>query len=95
MICGGTKPITPTKLVAVAVSYSDEIPHLVEVVREAFSDGLPDPPPWVASLPLVGEWLDGAWRELVGNRAQVAETCASLEPIDLASVARGGNQRSA
>lgn len=65
-------------LVAVAVSYADEIPHLVEVVREAFSDGLPDPPPWVASLPLVGEWLDSAWRELVGNRAQVAELLKRL-----------------
>jgi len=65
-------------LVAVAVSYADEIPHLVEVVRTEFSDGLPDPPPWVASLPLVGEWLDGAWRELVGNRAQVAELLKRL-----------------
>ena len=65
-------------LVAVAVSYADEIPHFVEVVRDMFADGLPGPPSWVASIPLVGESLDAAWRELVGDRAKVAEILKRL-----------------
>ena len=65
-------------LVAVALSYADEIPHLVELVREMLSDGLPNPPSWVASIPLVGESLDGAWRELAGNRAKLAEMLKRL-----------------
>jgi predicted PurR-regulated permease PerM len=65
-------------LVAVTLSYADEIPHLVELVREMLSDGLPNPPSWVASIPLVGEWLDGAWRELAGNRAKLDEALKRL-----------------
>ncbi len=65
-------------LVAVALSYADEIPHLVELVRDMLADGLPNPPSWVASIPLVGESLDGAWRELAGNRAKLDEMLKRL-----------------
>ena len=60
-------------LIAVALSYADEIPHLVELAREQLAAGLPDPPSWVASIPLAGEPLDAAWRDLAGNRAKLAE----------------------
>jgi len=65
-------------LVAVALTYADEIPFLVELVREMLADGLPNPPSWVASIPLVGESLDAAWRELAGNRAKLAEALKRL-----------------
>jgi predicted PurR-regulated permease PerM len=65
-------------LVAVALSYADEIPHLVELVRERLADGLPNPPSWVSSIPLVGESLESAWRELAGNRAKLAEMLQRL-----------------
>jgi predicted PurR-regulated permease PerM len=65
-------------LVVVALTYGDEVPHLVEVVREALAGGLPGPPSWVASLPLVGESLDGAWRELAGSRDKLAEALKRL-----------------
>jgi len=60
-------------LALIAASYADEIPDLVEYVRELLADGLPEPPDWVVSIPLVGEWLDASWRELAGSRAQLAE----------------------
>ena len=60
-------------LVMVALTYADEVPHLLEVVRDALADGLPNPPPWVASIPLVGDTLDTGWRELAGNKAKLAE----------------------
>jgi predicted PurR-regulated permease PerM len=65
-------------LVAVALTYGDEVPHLVEVVREALAAGLPGPPSWVASIPLVGESLDAGWRELAGSRDKLAEALKRL-----------------
>jgi len=60
-------------LVIVALTYADKIPHLVEFVRDTFAGGLPGPPSWVASIPLVGDSLDSGWRELAGNQAKLAE----------------------
>jgi len=65
-------------LVAVTLSYADEIPPLVELLRETLADGLPNPPSWVASIPLVGDPLDSAWRDLAGNRAKLAEVLKRL-----------------
>src|SRR5262245_11071173 len=61
-------------LALMAASYADEIPDLVEYLRELLQEGLPLPPDWVVSIPLIGDWLDANWRELAGNKAQLAET---------------------
>ena len=60
-------------LALIAASYADEVPDLVESARAVVEQGLPLPPDWVASIPLVGEWLEASWRELAGNKAQLAE----------------------
>lgn len=65
-------------LVAVALTYGDQVPLLVERARVMVADGLPEPPSWVASIPLVGESLDSAWRELAGDRAKLAEALQRL-----------------
>ena len=65
-------------LVAIALVYADEIPHLFELVRDTIAEGLQGPPSWVASIPLVGESLDSGWRELAGNRAKLAEALKRL-----------------
>jgi predicted PurR-regulated permease PerM len=65
-------------LVTVAVTYADEVPHLIELVRETLAEGLPGPPSWLASIPLVGDSLDAGWRELAGNRAKLGELLKRL-----------------
>lgn len=60
-------------LALIAAMYAEEIPNLVDYVREVLEQGLPFPPTWVVSIPLVGEWLDSNWRELAGSKAQLAE----------------------
>ncbi len=65
-------------LVVVALTYADQVPHLFELVRDTLADGLPGPPSWVASIPLVGDSLDSGWRELAGNRAKLAELLKRL-----------------
>ena len=58
-------------LALVAASYADDIPELAEHLRLLVSEGLPFPPAWVASIPIVGESVDAYWRELAMNRAQL------------------------
>jgi predicted PurR-regulated permease PerM len=65
-------------LVVIAFTYADEVPHIVELVRDTLSEGLPDPPSWVASIPLVGESLNAGWHEIAGNQAKLAELLQRL-----------------
>ena len=41
-------------LALIAATFADDVPLLVERVRELLADGLPGPPDWVASIPLFG-----------------------------------------
>ncbi len=60
-------------LALIAATSVDEVPYLVEKLRETIAGGLPGPPDWVASIPLAGEWLDNGWREMAGSKAKLAE----------------------
>src|SRR5260221_9942732 len=60
-------------LALIAGSYVDDVPQLLEGLREALAQGLPRPPSWVASIPLVGESLDAGWRETASSKAALAE----------------------
>jgi predicted PurR-regulated permease PerM len=55
-------------LALIAFSFRDDVPHLVENARELFARGLPQPPEWVKGIPLIGEPLDAAWRDLAESR---------------------------
>jgi predicted PurR-regulated permease PerM len=65
-------------LAAIAFTYAGEVPQLVEQLREWLAQGLPGPPSWVASIPLVGEPLDAGWREIAGSRAKLAQALARI-----------------
>ncbi|MBI3042514.1 MAG: AI-2E family transporter [Betaproteobacteria bacterium] len=65
-------------LAVIAVSYADDVPRLIESAREMIADGLPGPPAWVASIPLLGESLDAGWREIVGSQANLVEALKRL-----------------
>jgi predicted PurR-regulated permease PerM len=65
-------------LALIALSFSDDVPHLVENARELFARGLPGPPDWVKAIPLAGEHLDAAWRELAGSRDKLGEALKRL-----------------
>lgn len=65
-------------LALVALSFRDDVPHLVENAREMFAGGLPEPPEWVKSIPLAGEYIDAAWRDLAASREKLAEALKRL-----------------
>lgn len=77
-------------LAVIAYSYAGEVPQLVEEVRGLLAEGLPEPPDWIASIPLVGEALDAGWREIAGSRAKLAEALGRIaQPLRNALVRAG------
>ena len=77
-------------LALIAATYADDIPSLVERLRELTAEGLPEPPGWVASIPLVGEWADAGWHEMAGSKTKLAEVLARIAPTARAALVQAG-----
>src|SRR6266849_3396702 len=77
-------------LALIAGSYLDEVPPLIERLRETLALGLPRPPDWVASIPLVGEWLEAGWREIAGSKAALAEVLKRVAQPARAGLVQAG-----
>jgi predicted PurR-regulated permease PerM len=77
-------------LTLIALTLRDDVPHLIENLREMFEGGLPQPPSWVKSMPLVGEQLDAGWRELAESREKLGAVLKQYsQPVRHALVATG------
>jgi predicted PurR-regulated permease PerM len=77
-------------LTLIALSFRDDVPQLVENIRVALAHGLPEPPDWVAELPLVGEYIASLWREIAESPAKLAEMLKRFsEPARSVLVATG------
>jgi predicted PurR-regulated permease PerM len=77
-------------LALIAGSYVDDVPHLLEGLREMLAEELPGPPNWIASIPLAGEWLDAGWREIAGSKAQLAEALKRVAQPARAALVQAG-----
>lgn len=77
-------------LALIAATYLNDIPSLVERLREMTAEGLPEPPGWVASIPLVGEMADAGWREMAGSKTKLAELLAWIAPTARAVLVQAG-----
>ena len=55
--------------VAVGLSLADNVSHLTAVISQGLEHGPPEPPAWVADLPLVGHRLHLAWQTLTHDSA--------------------------
>jgi len=77
--------------VVVAAGLADNATALMEAIRGVFEAGLPDTPPWVKALPLVGESMDAYWRSLSQDDSQLVEELKNLiAPVREALVKTGG-----
>ena len=65
-------------LALLALDLADNVTAAIERVREFFAEGLPPPPDWVASIPLVGDSIDGGWREIAASKEKLAESLKKL-----------------
>ena len=77
-------------LAIIALTLADSVGPLVEGVRSMLAHGLPGPPDWVKTIPLVGGSLDASWREIATSEAKLAEVVKMLtQPAQQAALAVG------
>jgi hypothetical protein len=67
-------------LAVLALTLADTASPAIDWMRDTFAHGLPLPPDWVRELPLAGESIDTAWREMVSNKAKFSEAVKKVAP---------------
>lgn len=73
LLCIALTAIVVAPTVVVALSLADNVSHLSSLLHTVLARGLPNPPAWVATLPLVGERLNAAWLVAVNDTATLIE----------------------
>jgi predicted PurR-regulated permease PerM len=64
------------------VSLTDNVASVGAKLHELMAQGLPDPPGWLAGIPLVGDRVDAQWRTLAHDSAKLNEELRGLlDPI--------------
>ena len=64
--------VLPVALLALTIA--DSVTPAVDRLREFLAAGLPGPPDWLVSVPVIGDILDSGWRELTASKAVLNET---------------------
>jgi predicted PurR-regulated permease PerM len=64
--------------VAVGLSLADNVRHLAAAISRGLEHGLPQPPAWVADLPLVGQKLHTSWQALVDDSTRLTTALQRL-----------------
>ncbi len=65
-------------LALLAATLADSVTPAVNWLRDTFAGGLPGPPEWVRSIPLLGDSIDTGWREIAASREKLAEAMTKL-----------------
>ena len=69
-------------ITVLGLSLGDSVAPVAEAIRDWWARGLPDPPAWVADLPVVGSSLHGYWTELAHDSTKLgAEIKRLLDPL--------------
>jgi predicted PurR-regulated permease PerM len=86
----GIAAVLLAPFIVVGVSLADNARELIEASRRLIAEGPPDPPAWVARVPLLGPRLDAYWAGLAHDSASVlAELKNYVEPIKTFALASG------
>lgn len=64
-------------LVLLGTSLAEDVTALIEMARQLLVKGPPDPPAWVAKLPLAGSNLHGRWQAMAGSGAKLTEALSN------------------
>jgi len=78
-----------TPFAVIAVSLSDDVPRAADSVRAFLDAGPPQPPAWLAKVPLAGGRLTDVWADLVGGGSgqRMAQLRRFIEPLKSWSLA--------
>lgn len=73
-----------------ALTLADSAAPLVDRVRDMLVHGLPLPPDWVKTIPLIGDNVDTSWREIATSKEKLAEAVKRLtQPAQQGALAVG------
>jgi predicted PurR-regulated permease PerM len=76
--------------VIVGVTIAENAERLSDAIRSAVEDGPPEPPAWVAALPLVGEYVAKTWSTFAHDTAKLFEVARQyIEPARKVLLASG------
>ncbi|MCC7519627.1 MAG: AI-2E family transporter [Verrucomicrobiae bacterium] len=64
--------------VVLGVSLADNVTRAIGALRALISEGLPDPPAWLASLPFAGSDLHRGWTEMAHDREALLQSLRGL-----------------
>lgn len=77
-------------LVAVAMALADDATELGRAAMAIFKDGLPDAPPWLADLPLIGQSIYDYWQKFAHDGQHLMDELQKLaRPAQDAALAGG------
>jgi predicted PurR-regulated permease PerM len=77
-------------IVSVALAMADNVAELGRAASALVKDGLPDPPSWLASLPLVGQTIHDYWQQFAHDSPRlVSELDKLAKPAQTAALAAG------
>ena len=68
-------------LIILGSSLADQVAQASGWVRRIFSDGLPEPPGWIADIPLVGTQVHQTWEGLAHNTTKLLTELANLKMV--------------
>lgn len=58
-------------LALVAYNLADNVSTLFDMIRQAIEDGPPEPPAWLAGLPLVGPSIESYWQQISSSQEEM------------------------
>ncbi|MBL8702266.1 MAG: AI-2E family transporter [Alphaproteobacteria bacterium] len=68
-------------LTLVVADFADDARRLVTAGRQLIEAGLPDPPAWLAGIPIVGAMLDAEWRRIGTDTAELQAVIAPYAQV--------------
>ena len=86
----GIAAVLLAPFVVVGMSLADNAQDLLEASHRVVADGPPDPPAWVAKLPLIGPRAEAYWTGLAHDKVRLlAELKNYIDPIRNFAIASG------
>jgi|KBSMisStaDraftv2_1062788.scaffolds.fasta_scaffold60075_3 predicted PurR-regulated permease PerM len=77
-------------LALLALTLVDNVTALIDQLDIFFASGLPPLPDWLVSLPIIGDSVDGWWREMIASKAKLNETLSRFaQPAQQALIKTG------
>ena len=77
-------------ILAVALALADNVAELGRAVSTLINDGLPDAPPWLVSLPTVGQSIHEYWQQFAHDGSRLMEELQGLAKPAQTAVLAGG-----